>query len=309
MDVFCPGLAGLSFQGRHERRGLAADEGPAAAVNPDFEVETGVEDVLAQEPVRPALLQTDGQILHRQGIFVPHVDIPLVGPDGESPDDHPLDHAVGVALHDGPVHERPGVPFVSVADHVSRIPVGFLAGSPFPRGGKPAPPAPPQPGLFHGGDDLLGGHGCQSLAQGGVSAVGDVLPDIGGVDPPVVPEGDADLVFIERNLVVTGDLLLALGVLVEQTFDRVPLDQGLSHDLRRIFDRDPLVENLLRVNGHQGTPLAEPVASGLFQGYLPIQPLFLHLPGQGLDDLLGAVGQAPGSPAYGDFRMTGLQLR
>ena len=63
------------------------------------------------------------------------------------------------------------------------------------------------------------------------------------------------------------------------------------------------------MNGDQGTPLAETVAPGLFQDDLAIQPCFFISSAKASATCSAAVGQAPGSPAYGDLRMAGLQLR
>ena len=66
-----------------------------------------------------------------------------------------------------------------------------------------------------------------------------------GIDPPVVPQGDADLMFVKGDLIVAGDLFLGLRVDVEQALHDLPFDQGLGNDLRRVLLRDPLVEDIL----------------------------------------------------------------
>ena len=144
MDILGPRLSRPAFQGGHEGGGLAADERPAPAVDADVEVKPRIENILAQEPVGPGLLQGNTQVFDRQRVFVPHIDVSLVGADGEGPDDHPFDDAVRVSFHDGPVHEGPGVSFVPVAYHVANIPVGVAAGSPFLSRGEPAAAAAPQ---------------------------------------------------------------------------------------------------------------------------------------------------------------------
>ena len=78
------GLADIAFHGGDEGRFFAADKGPGALADLDVEVEAGAQDIGAQEARFPGLVDGQGQALHRQGIFVAHVDIALVGADGVS---------------------------------------------------------------------------------------------------------------------------------------------------------------------------------------------------------------------------------
>ena len=98
VDVLRAGLAGPPLQGGEEGRGLAADEGAAAPVDLHIEGEARPEDVLPEEPRFPGLLDGHGDVLHREGVFVPDVDVALAGADGVGADDHPLEDEVGVPL-------------------------------------------------------------------------------------------------------------------------------------------------------------------------------------------------------------------
>src|SRR5262249_24416716 len=100
----------------HQRRLLAADEGPGATPEVDPEVERRLEDPGAQEPEPPRLADGDVEAMDRQGVLPAHVDVALLGPAGVGGDGHPLQDAVWVALQDAAVHEGPGVPLVGVAD-------------------------------------------------------------------------------------------------------------------------------------------------------------------------------------------------
>ena len=97
--------------------------------------------------------------LHRQGIFGAHVDIALVRAYGPGGDDHALDDAVRVALHDAHVHESARVAFVAVADDVF-LGVFLVRGPPAIScpSGNPPPPRPLQAGREDGVADVLGGH-------------------------------------------------------------------------------------------------------------------------------------------------------
>ena len=88
------------------------------------------EDVLAEEARFPRLLDRERDVLHRQGVLVPDVDVALAGADRVGADDHPLEDAVGVALQEAPVHVGAGVALVGVADDVLGLALGLPAWSP-----------------------------------------------------------------------------------------------------------------------------------------------------------------------------------
>ena len=61
---------------------------------------------------------------HGNGVFGPHIDIALAGADGIGGDEHPFEDRMGIAFQNGPVHERPGIPFVGIADDVLHVSLG-----------------------------------------------------------------------------------------------------------------------------------------------------------------------------------------
>ena len=75
-------------------------------------------DVIAQKTVLLRLGDGRFQPAHGQRILRPDINIPLVAAHGAAGDHHALQHAVGVTLHNGAVHERTGVALVAVADDV-----------------------------------------------------------------------------------------------------------------------------------------------------------------------------------------------
>ena len=83
-------------------------------------VKARAQDVFAQEPQAPGLFDGDSQVLDRQRIFHAHIDITLAGPQGEGPDNHPLQNGMGITLHEGPVHEGPRIPFVAIPHNIDR---------------------------------------------------------------------------------------------------------------------------------------------------------------------------------------------
>ena len=154
VDVLGARLPGPPFQGGHQGRGLAADEGAAAAVDADVEGEAAAQDVVAQQAAGAGVGDGLLQMLHRQRVLVAHVDVALRGADGEGPDDHALQHRVRVAFHDRAVHERAGVALVAVADHVLGLAGRLPAAAPLAPRGEAAAAAAAQAGDLHLPDDL-----------------------------------------------------------------------------------------------------------------------------------------------------------
>ena len=101
------GLADIAFDKVDERGLFAADIGAGAPADLDIEAEGRAQDLVSQETLLFGLGDGLAQPRGGQGIFVADVDEALAGADGIGADDHALHDGVGVALHHGPVHERP----------------------------------------------------------------------------------------------------------------------------------------------------------------------------------------------------------
>ncbi len=74
------------------------------------------------------------QPLDRQRILGPHVDVAVVGADRVGGQRHALDHAMRIRLQHGPVHERAGIAFVGIADHIFLLARHLGHGRPFQTG-------------------------------------------------------------------------------------------------------------------------------------------------------------------------------
>ena len=108
---------------------------------------------------------------------------------------------MGVAFHDGPVHECPRVAFVAVAYNVLDVIFGGQGQSPFASGGEPSASASPETGIFHDLADFFRLHGGPGFFGAFVSAAGDVFADAGRFDR-AVGQNDAVLPFVERDVMV-----------------------------------------------------------------------------------------------------------
>ena len=110
----------------------------------EVEAEVGAQDVVAQQAHLLRLGDGRFQAGDRQRVLRADVDIALVAAGGYGGDEHSLDDGVGVALHDGAVHEGAGVAFVAVAHHIL-LPGGLETDAlPLAAGGEAA--AAPGPG-------------------------------------------------------------------------------------------------------------------------------------------------------------------
>ena len=144
-------LAGLALQGGNEARLLSCDEGACAPVDSDFQVETGTQDVFAQKTVLMGLLDGVSDILHRQRVLLPYVEVPLARADGVCSQHEPFQDAVGVPLEEAPVHVGARVSFVGVYDNVLGVAGGIAAELPFSTRGEPSAAPAAQVGIL----DLL----------------------------------------------------------------------------------------------------------------------------------------------------------
>ena len=84
-------------------------------------------------------------MLDSKRIFVSCIDVPFVGADGVSSNDHSLNHTERVTFKNTPVHVGPRVSFISIAHHVFFFALCFAAAFPFHSSRKPAPAAASQP--------------------------------------------------------------------------------------------------------------------------------------------------------------------
>ena len=90
-DILRPGLSDPAFQGRHQGRRFTADESPGPLVHVDAEIKSRTENIFPEKAIFLGLLDGQGHVLHRQGVFLPNVNIALVGADGIASDDQPLE--------------------------------------------------------------------------------------------------------------------------------------------------------------------------------------------------------------------------
>ena len=144
---FGPRHAALAFN-RGDHRGLLAADKRARAFH-HLAIQRSARNRRHCRPGNPfsAHPRPRGACAHRQRIFGADINQRLIGADGAGGDHQALEHAVRIAFHHAAVHERAGVAFVGVADHVflrAFLPARRL---PFAAGREAAAAAPTQAGL------------------------------------------------------------------------------------------------------------------------------------------------------------------
>ena len=200
------------------------------------------------------LIPGDGntQALDCQRILRADVDVALVAAGGERGDHHALDDRMGVALHDGAVHERAGVALVAVADHIL-LALGLAADAvPLSARGKARAAAA---GIEDLTADVLVGHLKERLFESGVAVVGKVFVNVLGVRRAAVFQHHALLLGVKGDLVVLG--VPHAIELIEQALDRLAAEDGPFNDLVAVLKPDVRVKEALRLNLKQRPHFAE----------------------------------------------------
>ncbi len=265
----------MAFDRCDQRRFLTAYE--CAGSEPQFQVEAeiGPEDVHAEQSVFLGLFYCYLKPLYGNWILSPDIYISLVGPDGISCDRHGLDYAVGVALQYTSVHERAGVAFVGIAEHVFFIAFRLPGQFPLEACGEPCAASAPEAGLLDLFDDLFGGHFRQCLRQRLISVKSYIFVDILRVDDTTVPEGHPDLAREEIDTIER--LRRVVGVLVacHEPFYRSSLYEVFIDDLFNVFNLYHCVHYAFRVYDNDGAFGTEAEAAGDDDLYFLVQVIFI----------------------------------
>ena len=246
----------------------------------------------AQQAACPGLVDGQSQALHRQGIFMAHIDEALVGADGVAADDHAFQDGVGVALHHRPVHEGPGVAFVAVADEIFHLAGHLAAEAPLAPGGEAAAAPAPQAGALHRVDDGLRAHFAEDLLDGPVASRRQVIVQAGGIDEVHLAQDQGLLSLVKGNLGLLGLDGAVVRVLVAQAVQDLALDQGLLDDFRDVLGLHLLVGDLLGPEHHLDGLGAQALAAAFLQDDLRFQPALLELLLEGGGHLFAPHGQA-----------------
>ena len=169
------GHAAVSLDGGCQGRTLAAYKGSRSLIDMHMEIETGAEDVLAQESI---FLQYGNGMLqprYRVRILRTHINIAVLCAYRIGRQHHTFDQTVGITFHNGAVHECSGVALVAVTYHiVNRVCLtGYL--NPLLACREAAAAAAAQSGLVYFLDDLIRRHLKHSFLKRVKAAAGYVF--------------------------------------------------------------------------------------------------------------------------------------
>ena len=111
-----------------------------------------------------------------------------------------------------------------------------------------------------------------------------IFVDILGIDESAVTQSDTELLLIEAHVLRVADVLLGVGVLIEQAGDLAALDHMLLDDLLGILRLDIGVESVVRYHLDDRTLFAETEAAGHHHLHVIVHPCGGNLLPQPLDD-------------------------
>lgn len=307
--------AGKTFEGGDERGFLAADERPGAFHKLDIELEAAAHDVVAEEAGLARLVDGAGEAVDGERILGAHIDDALGGAGDIAANQHAFEQRVGIAFDFIAVHVGAGIAFVGVADHEFAVGGGPAEELPFEAGEEAGAAAAAQLGGLDLLDDKLRIGVDQDLVEGLVTADGNVLFDIVGVNEAAVAQHDFLLRLEERNGVPGRDFGETLAV-VDARGEVVPL---LDFAEGQIFGDEAggeVVEDAVHVarlhaaQDHQRGPgqadvdqrLLRAETEAAHRGEGDIAPLLADGFGKGMEDPFGAIAGAAGAHADADTR-------
>ena len=273
----------LPFDGGHQSGFLAADKGAGSFHDGHVKTQTRSENIVSEDSVRLRVRHRLAHAFHGKGVFGPDIDIAFIRLDCACSNHHAFDHRVGIAFHDGTVHERAGVAFIPVADDVFLVIFGGECQAPFPARGEAAASASAQSRILHKFADFFRSHLQISLLRSLIAAAGDVFPDRIGFNR-AVRKNNAVLALIERNLVLGGIAGTVAGIGVDKAFDHTPPENRLADDFGNIGNFDLGIHDSVRLDPEKRSHLAEPLAAAfgnvvravLHKGFVLVLNIDIH---------------------------------
>ena len=199
-----------------------------------------------------------------QRIFAADIDVALIGADRIRGDRHSFEDAMRITFEDAPVHERPGVALIGIADNefASRRLFGDLG--PLKAGRIPGAPATAEPAFGDLLDDTGRSHFVKRAMERLISTRGQVRFDPLGFDDAAVFQNDRQLAGKE------GAPRVARPDLTWRFAPGGRFDDGRGHGRR-----DTLEKRSGRTDLHQRALATKPHAANR-RDVNPVQPTVSH---------------------------------
>ena len=118
---FDPRIRALAFERFDQPRFLTANVGAGAAMNEDFHIKMGTENILTQKFLLPRFLDGALEDLRALGKFAPYIYVSGVDIEGITGNQDTLEQLVRILVNDVAVLERSGFRFVRVANQIHRL--------------------------------------------------------------------------------------------------------------------------------------------------------------------------------------------
>src|ERR1019366_2289819 len=283
--------AALAFGPGNQRRHLPGDESAGAEPYIDVEAEARAGDAVAQQAHALGLLDGRLEMLDGQRVLGAHVDVALLRAHGVAGDGHAFEHAVGVALQNGAIHESAGVAFIGIADDVLLLFASLGHGAPLQAGGVPRAAAAAQSAALHLVDDFERRHLRNGGHQGDVAIVRNVVFDALGIDLAGVFQHDPLLTLEEGH--VGGAGVQAAGGGVAASIEG-------PNDLRGVLRGDVGEHLVLGLHRDQGTGAAQSHAADALDQDFVLHAGFGDFLFERVTHVIGAARETAGGDADAD---------
>ena len=254
-------------------------------------------DRFPDDPPRFCVFQRFFHMLHCQIIFIPDIEESFFRPDGNGCDGKALDHRMGIAFQDRPVHECARVSLVAVAGHIlGEVIIGSCC-APLPPGREASPAPSPQSGRFHFCDHFVRRH-LQGFLKRLIAAQFQVVLNILRIDLSNMTESQFLLMCVERVFLL-GTNPVPLIIFIHEPRDLLIFQHTLLQNFRHIFWFYFIVDQIIRHDLHDRTIFAETVTSRCLnlRDHIGVCAVFFYFTAEGFYHVHTAVCPAPGAAA------------
>jgi hypothetical protein len=166
-------------------------------------------------------------------------------------------------------------------------------------------PPPSQVGLFHLFYHLLRGQLTKGFHQGRITTDCEIVLDARRIDLDIIADEVTPLMLVERDLRLTGYLLIVVGAGddIEQPIDDLLCDNGLRNNFLCIARLHLKITGLLRIDDNEGASLTKAGATCFPDIHFLFQSLFFELLFESGHDICRAESEAARPGAYSDARL------
>ena len=233
------------------------------------EREVRAQNVVAQKSEFFRLLDCDTKSVDRDGVFCADVEITVLRADCVTCNHHTFDDGKGVSFENGTVHKRARVAFVAVANDVLCAFGLSVCELPLSARWESAAAASSQARRQNLVDDVLSVHIERSF-KSFESTCAESLFYLFGIDAAATVQCDANLLFVERDVVLLGDFLFGDGVYVKKSVYDFTVFKVFFDDFSHVADFDHSVKSVFGINFDERSLRAETKTTDLVDGHFVV---------------------------------------